>query len=55
MAKLVVETVPAADQHCRVNNNLEHRATAEDYHSLREGLDERLQYSYHARYQGDTG
>lgn len=47
--RLVVETVPAADQHCRLNNNLENRAAAEDYHKLREGLDGRLLYSYHAR------
>ena len=42
---MVVETVPAVDQHCRLNNNLENRALAEDYHNLRD----KLQYSYHAR------
>ena len=47
--KLVVKTVPAVDQHCRVNNNLEKRDMAEDYHKMKEGLDGRLLYSYHAR------
>ena len=42
---VIVETVPAVDQHCRLNNNLENRAAAEDYLNLRE----KLQYSYHAR------
>jgi len=45
----IVDTVPAADQHCRLNMVDPMRDKYGHHHDTRERVDERLQYSYNAR------